>query len=207
MDRMFRWNMFITSFIPLWLTILISNIWDIARYGIEKWKCEQTWRGNFRSIIHNNLVSVIVICVIFVLMFSGIFFINKFLKDKCSNPALPKITINRAARANKLSSEFLLAYILPMIAFNFSELRSVVLFGIYFGMLAFLCIRNNNVYTNIWLEIRGYRMYMCELEGIKMNRIHIYKDCLVISKNDLTTQTGNEIEHWDFDNYIYIDLK
>lgn len=94
-----------------------------------------------------------------------------------------------------------------MIAFNFSELRSVVLFGIYFGMLAFLCIRNNNVYTNIWLEIRGYRMYMCELEGIKMNRIHIYKDCLVISKNDLTTQTGNEIEHWDFDNYIYIDLK
>lgn len=74
-------------------------------------------------------------------------------------------------------------------------------------MLAFLCIRNNNVYTNIWLEFKGYKMFLCELEADRMGRTHLYIDCLVISKNNLTTEIDNYMEYWDFDNYIYIDLK
>ena len=40
-----------------------------------------------------------------------------------------------------------------------------------------------------------------------MGRAHTYEDCLVISKNDLTVKIGNNMEYWDFDNYIYIDLR
>ena len=71
----------------------------------------------------------------------------------------------------------------------------------------FLCIRNSNVYTNIWLEIKGYRMYLCDLETNKMGRPHIYKECLVISPNNLTVKIDNDMAYWDFDNYIYIDLR
>ena len=39
-----------------------------------------------------------------------------------------------------------------------------------------------------------------------MGRTHIYADCLVISKNNLTVEIDNDMKYWDFDNYIYIDL-
>lgn len=50
---------------------------------------------------------------------------------------------------HKLASEFLLAYILPMIAFDFGDMNELILFLIYFSVLVFLCIRNNNM-KNVW---------------------------------------------------------
>ena len=37
MDKKFKWNMFITSFIPLWLTIIVADIWSVIESGIESW--------------------------------------------------------------------------------------------------------------------------------------------------------------------------
>ena len=50
-------------------------------------------------------------------------------------------------------------------------------------------------------------MYLCDLETNKMGRPHIYKECLVISPNNLTVKIDNDMAYWDFDNYIYIDLR
>lgn len=206
MDKKFKWNMFITSFIPLWLTIIVADIWSVVDSGIEYWVYGDNMFYNFVKICKVNLVSIFVVLIIFTLMMVSIISINQFLKDKRSNDEPPRIKIKRALRANKLSSEFLLAYILPMIAFDFTEIKSVVLFAIYFAMLAFLCIRNSNVYTNIWLEFKGFKMFSCDLEANRMGRTHIYTDCLVISKNNLTVKIDNDMKYWDFDNYIYIDL-
>lgn len=206
MDKKFKWNMFITSFIPLWLSIIVADIWSIIDSGIDNWLLEDKIFHNIVKICKMNWVAIFVVLTIFALMLVGIMSINQFLKDKCSNTEAPRIKIKRAIRANKLSSEFLLAYILPMIAFDFTEVKSVALFVIYFAMLAFLCIRNSNVYTNIWLEFKGYKMFSCDLEANRMGRTHIYADCLVISKNNLTVEIDNNMKYWDFDNYIYIDL-
>lgn len=155
MDKNFKWNMFITSFIPLWLSIMISDIWTIVESGINNWLYVDNLLHNLMNICKVNWVCKVVVLIIGTLMIVSIVSINQFLKDKCSNNQPPKIKINKAIRANKLLSEFLLAYILPMIAFDFTGLKSVALFVIYFEMLAFLCIRNSNVYTNIWLEFKG----------------------------------------------------
>ena len=207
MDKSFKWNMFITSFIPLWLSIIVADVWSIIESGIENWSTDIGTLNNLFEVCISNWVSLLVTLLVFVLMITSIVSINIFLKDKCANIQAPRIKIKKAIRANKLSSEFLLAYILPMIAFDFTDIRSVILFMIYFAMLAFLCIRNSNVYTNVWLEFKGYRMFMCDLETKKMGRSHTYTDCLVISKNNLTTKLENDMEYWDFDNYIYIDLR
>lgn len=206
MDKKFKWNMFITSFIPLWLTIMVADIWNVIESGSENWLIGDNIFNNIVKICKMNWVSIFVVLIILVLMLVSIISINRFLSDKCSNNEPPQIKIKRAIRANKLSSEFLLAYILPMIAFDFTEIKSVVLFAIYFAMLAFLCIRNSNVYTNIWLEFKGYKMFSCDLEANRMGRKYLYTDCLVISKNNLTIEIDNDMKYWDFDNYIYIDL-
>ena len=147
--------MFITSFMPLWISMIISDIWTIVESGIKIWRDEESIYFNILNICKENLVCIVVILIIGILMLTSIISINSFLNDKKKNNQPPRIKIKKAVRANKLSSEFLLAYILPMIAFDFAELKSVILFVVYFGMLAFLCIRNSNVYTNIWLEIKG----------------------------------------------------
>ena len=206
MDKRFKWNMFITSFLPLWISIVIANISSIIVSAVEKWKMGEKFLFNIKVILNDNFISIIVTLVVVIVFLVTIWNINRFIKDKNKNPNKPKIKITNAKRANKLSSEFLLAYILPMIAFDFTNLKSIILFVIYFGMLAFLCIRNNNVYTNILLELKGYRMYSCDLEKQVMGKTRLYKECLVISKNNLIIQIDNDIEYWDFDNYIYIDL-
>lgn len=206
MNRKFKWNMLITAFIPLWISIIVSDIWAVVERGMENWEYCESICLNIFNICKENWVCIFIVFVIGILMMISIVSINRFLKEKKSNNYPPRIKIRKAIRVNKLSSEFLLAYILPMIAFDFTKLISVVLFVIYFGILAFLCIRNSNVYTNIWLEFKGYRMYLCDLQADIMDRPHIYKECLVISKNNLTVKIENDIKYWDFDNYIYIDL-
>jgi len=206
MDFKFRWNMFMTSFLPLWISIIIADLWEICNSVDEIWSNKQGIITNLLELVKANIVSVCVIVVVLTLMVSSIISINRFIKYQQGAKNSPKATIIEVKRANKLTSEFLLAYILPMIAFDFTELKSVVLFLIYYGMLAYLCIRNNNVYTNILLELENYKMYTCKMECEKMNKSVVYEDCLVISKNDLITHKGNHIKYWDFDNYIYIDL-
>lgn len=170
MDKKFKWDMFITSFMPLWISIMISNIWSLVDNGIKIWNYKDNLICNICNIYKKNLVSIFVVIIIFWIMISSICAVDSFLKDKSANQSAPKIKIKKAIRAKELSSEFLLAYILPMIAFDFTKLKSVVLFVIYFSTLAFLCIRNNNVYTNIWFEFKGYKMYLCDLEAKKWDK-------------------------------------
>lgn len=206
MDNKFRWDMFITSFLPLWLSIFIEDIWNIVQVGINDWCCNKSFLENLKFTLQETIVCVVVVIVVCIVMITSMCSVNAFLKDKYGIDSPPCTKVNSAVRANNLSSEFLIAYILPMIAFDFSELKSVISFTIYFGMLAFLCVRNSNVYANIWLEFKGYRMYICKLERKILGETCKYNDCLVISKQNLTSMTGKNIKYWDFDNYIYIDL-
>lgn len=198
--------MFVTSFIPLWFSILVLDIWDFIKQSIALWDKGKTYCINIYSCFETGLVQFISIFVIAIVVFISIRGINTFLKDRNASQNNPKGKIIKARKANKLSSEFLLAYILPMIAFDFSDLQKIVLFIIYFTVLAILCIRNNNIYTNILLEFKGYKMYTCDIECDVINRKHIYHDSLIISEDDLTLCEGNEISYWDFDNYIYIRI-
>lgn len=56
-------------------------------------------------------------------------------------------------------------------------------------------------------NLRGYKMFLCDLEAEKLGRLYENNDCLVKSKNNLTTQIDKQMECWDFDNYIYVDLR
>ena len=207
MWRKFKWDMFVTSFIPLWLSILVLDAWNIVSLALEKWDDKNKMLENLKNILCSSCVQVISIIVITILVISSTVGVDYFIKKKLTIKSNhPKGTVKKATKSNKLSSEFLLAYILPMIAFDFDDPKKLVLFMIYFLVLAYLCIRNNNVYTNIFLEFKGYSIYMCDFECIAANKKHIYHDSIVISKTDLTQEEGNDIPYWDFENYIYITV-
>jgi len=202
----FKWDMFVTSFIPLWVSIIVIDIWNIAVFIFDNWDSKQKFIDNLTNVLCGNIIQLVSIAIITIMLIISIIGVNTFLNRKLTKGKnhLAKDKIEKATKANKLSSEFLLAYILPMIAFDFGNLQNLVLFVIYFSVLAFLCIRNNNIYTNILLELKGYRIYTCDFNRKIMDKNHIYHDSIVISKTDLTQEEGNDISYWDFENYIYI---
>lgn len=207
MWQKFKWDMFVTSFIPLWLSIVVLDVWNIISLALAKWETKINLVENIKNVVCKSCVQVISIAVIIILVLYSIAGINSFLKKKLAvKNNHPMGRVKKAIKANKLSSEFLLAYILPMIAFDFSDPQKLVLFLIYFLVLAYLCIRNNNIYTNILLEFKGYRIYTCDFECMVANEKYVYHDSIVISKTDLTQEEGNEIPYWDFENYIYITV-
>lgn len=203
----FKWDMFITSFIPLWVSILFTDIWNLVVNFLESWDSKLGFWKNISQCICSNLLLVISILVIIIIVVVSILGANSFIKKLNNSTNISRGKIINARKANKLSSEFLLAYILPMIAFEFDELKSVILFLIYFAVLAFLCIRNNNIYTNILLEFKGYKMYNCDIECVVLNRTKVYSDSIIISPEDLTINENNRVKYWDFENYIYITVK
>lgn len=206
MWRKFRWDMFVTSFIPLWFSIIVFSMWKIVENSIDVWDKKSKYIYNIVKSIEKSKVELSVTLGVILLVWVSISGVNSFIKDRKSTENNPKGKIIRATKANKLSSEFLLAYILPMIAFDFGDIKDIVLFIIYFSVLAYLCIRNNNIYTNILLELKGYKMYNCDIECLVLEQKKIYHDSLIISEDDLTQMEENEIPYWDFDKYIYIAI-
>lgn len=207
MGKKFKWDMFVTSFIPLWISIIVIDVWEIVNNFVKDWDPKDTAISNFKNLSINNALLWITILIVGVLVVNSLLGIKHFIKARNAAINKHKGIVRLARRANKLTSEFLLAYILPMIAFNFGDAKYIVLFIIYFTVLAILCIRNNNVYTNIYLEFLGYKMYDCDIECSVLNSTHVYKNSLIISPVELTTEIDNEVSYWDFENYIYIVLK
>lgn len=210
MDTKFKWNMFITSFIPLWIAIIVSDLWDIISYIIcWEWQNGSKMQSNnfFVCFCMDNMLLLITISIVLTVVADSIIELSMFIRRKERETSKPKGHLIKTERSNKVSAEFLLAYILPMIAFDFSNVKSVALFCLYFLILAYLCIRNNNVYTNIYLELKKYRMYKCDVECYIANGKKIYQNSLVISKRDLISKVNPDFSYWDFDNYIFIDLE
>ena len=213
MSRVFKWNMFFTSFLPLWASIIVSDIWTVISEGYKFVKGLNTVPVSINGFVHevfrflgNVPIQLVSILILLLHISVSTHYITKEIKLQESSSNREEGCILRAKRANKLTAEFLLAYILPMIAFDFGSLDSIALFLIYFVVLSFLCVRNSNVYTNIFLEFKGYKMYECDIECGVMNKKYIYTDCVVISKNNLTQPLPRKIQYFDFENYIYIDI-
>ena len=114
------------------------------------------------------------------------------------------IRLSRQKRKKTITSEFLLSYILPLFAFDFTVWYEVVLFLIFFTVFAFLCIRHNHFSVNVMLELMGCRFYSCvmKIDGVQINKI-------IISKATLATKINDEINICPVNNEyaVHVDAK
>lgn len=147
MNRYFKISMFYTSFIPLWVAILFIDILSLIRDN------------------SNPYTEIIGISLIMLGMIFSIIVILGSLKIVAREHGMSYRIIN-AQQEKGMSSEFLLSYILPLFAFDFTQWDGTIMFFIYYGILMFLCVRNNNVYANLLFEVLNYKFYSCELQWI-----------------------------------------
>lgn len=174
MNKLFKSAMFFTSFLPLWITILFINIMSIYNNEIN---------------LYSEYIGAI--CIIVGLFISVIIIWGSMKSIK--NSDFKKYKVIEASQEKGITSEFLLSYILPLFAFDFTKWDSVIQFIIYFGILAFLCIRNNNVYANLLFELKNYKFYTCELIWAPEPETKSIQ-VITISRKNLCANKGNTIE-------------
>lgn len=164
-------SMFFISFAPLWVSVIFLDIMSICQKSAN---------------IYTEIISISLI--LFVFLFSLLILIPVFNPHnvKGAHPYQVK-SVNEE---KSITAEFLLSYILPLFAFDFTLWYETVLFLIFFGTFAFLSIRHNHFSVNVVLELMRYRFYVCELQNEDGKNI----TKTVISQEILSAHIGTTID-------------
>lgn len=183
MFKLFSISLYFVSFFPLWVSVLFIDILSIMKSRTEK----GTEYISIGCILIAMFISIIVI-------FHEI--------HKCGREGSTKQTIKVAREEKTITAEFLLSYILPLFAFDFTLWHQVVLFLVFFITLGYLCIRHNYYSINIVLEIVGYRFFHCSLS----NSDHVQTEQLIMSKQRLNELVGTDIYVVALNNEYRLDV-
>jgi len=144
MSKVLSLSLYYTSFVPLWLSILFIDIKSCIENSEHLW----TEKLSIGCILILGLVSLVALMVAL-----------------CTNgkEGTEPYCLKSAQEEKSITAEYLLSYILPLFAFDFTKWDQVLLFLIFFLTLGFLCVRHNYFSVNIVLEILHFRFYKCEL--------------------------------------------
>lgn len=170
MSAITGFSMFFLSFCPLWISVLFVDIKSICEGNPNIWT----------EIISISLLLIVSIIALVVLK-------CELNPRNTSNPQ--EFRIVSAKEEKMITAEYLLSYILPLFAFDFTVWDEVVLFLIFFLVFAFLSIRHNYFSVNILLELLRYRFYSCELE----NEDNVSVSKIIVCQETLSAQIGNVI--------------
>ncbi len=173
MSKLFSFGLFFSSFLPLWISIAAVDIINLHNEEIHT---------------YTELISLFVIIILLVVSLIILWFALRIPK-KYKGENTIKYTITEISEEKSITSEYLLSYILPLFAFDFTHWKDVVLFLIYFGFLAFLCIRHSHFSVNIVLELCGYRFYNSNL--LSTDKVGV--TYMVVSRRKLNSSKGQEI--------------
>lgn len=162
-----------------------------------------TTEGNiiYKLNAQDKATEYISISSILIIMFFSSIVIYRSLSKRGKEGA-KKLTIKSAQEEKSITAEYLLSYILPLFAFDFTLWNQVVLFLVFFLTLVFLCIRHNYYSVNIVLEAAGYRLFQCSLA----NSDNVKMDQLMISKQRLNELVGTDIYVLPLNNDYGLDV-
>lgn len=176
-------SMFFLSFTPLWVSILFLDIKSI----IEN-----------ETSLHTEWISI---CAIVVLALLSTIILSSSLRVK-NRAGIQKYRLTHVEEQKSITAEYLLSYILPLFAFDFTMWDQVILFLVYFLTLGYLCIKHNHLSVNIVLELFHYRFYLCEME----NEDHISVTKYIISREKLINHKNHIISTRPLNNEYSLDL-
>lgn len=183
MSIFFSLSLFYLSFIPLWISVIIVDI----KYIIDGNNCLRTVYISIGCILIALIISLVVVrCGINIKTREGTY----------------EYTIVDAKENKSITTEYMLSYILPLFAFDFTQWNGVVMFLIFFITLGFLCIKHNNFCVNLILETANYRFYSCTLKN--EDKVEIKRT--IISRRRLNTNVGDKVHLKLLNNEFCIDV-
>lgn len=140
---LFQWCMYYLSFTPLWVSVIFMEIMSL-------------WHGADNK--GTEIVSLVMIPLVFIMA------VNVMLRGlKPQKAGAVKYELEEAMEEKLITAEFLATFIIPLFAFDFTTWEGMALFGFFFLVFGWLCVRHNYFCTNIMLDVFKYRIYDCRL--------------------------------------------
>ncbi len=170
MFKLFSISLYVSSFLPLWISVLFIDILSIIENKTD-----------------TGTEYISICCILTAVFLSGAIIYHELHRRGKEGSKVQ--TIKSVKEEKAITAEFLLSYILPLFAFDFTLWRQAVLFLFFFVTLGFLCVRHNYYSVNIILELAGYRFYRCSMS----NSDKVMTEQLVMSRRRLNEMTGSEI--------------
>lgn len=207
MNEWLKWNIRFTSFLPLWISIVIKEIFSIIkRYQelITEYADIPFTREDFLAMCSMELLVIVILLlasIVGALTLSLLLW--RYPKSKKDN-RIGQIVW--AKRAKHVGVDLLIAYMLPLIAFDFAELEGIILFLIYFWVVCIFCIHNNYYFANVLLDGKGYHMYQCDITCESNGKEQTYYGVLVLSRRNLADSSIGEITYKGNDRGIFLNL-
>lgn len=184
MSKVFSLCLYHTSFAPLWISVLFIDIKSCVENESDQ---------------HTELISIICIlisCLVSLIVLKASLYTN-------SKEGTVPCRVTSAKEEKSITAEYLLSYILPLFAFDFTQWSQVVLFLIFYLVLGFLCIRHNYFSANIILEIANFRFYSCSLE----NEDGIVLEQRIVSHRNLNGCVGETLYLKSLNNEYKLDIQ
>lgn len=184
MSSLFLPSLFFLSFLPLWISVVFIDVLSILESNENLW----TEAISLVLIVLGTLISSLVV----------IKQMHRQTVGTCTKP-----TIKEASKQKAIAAEYILFYVLPLLAFDFTKWRQVVQFLIIFATLTFLSLKHRYVYANIVLEVRGYTCYDCTLQNADGSEFAT----VVVSADELTGMLNHRINYADLGGGYGLNLR
>ncbi|MDY6291568.1 MAG: hypothetical protein SPL86_08795 [Succiniclasticum sp.] len=162
-------SVYFLSFTPLWISVLFINAMSLVHGTKTPWA---------------EKISIVGILILFFIAFIVMLRILK--TDKIGTR---KYQLIEVIEEKFVTAEFLATFIMPLYAFDFTKWEDLVLFGFFFCIFGFLCVRHNYFCFNIILEVLNYKTYDCKLIDERGNEVAQK----IISKRNLKIYKNEEI--------------
>lgn len=166
----FQLSMYYLSFTPLWILVVLTDYFSI--------------RDN-NSCLWTEYISIGLILLVWLI---SIWQMKTGLNSK-RNDNIKTIWLEEIEEEKFLVAEFLMSFIFPMFAFDFTSHQGVTLFLVFFIIFGWLCIKHNYFCVNIILEAMDYKIYRCKYRNAD-NKILEKK---ILSKRQLKQHIGERV--------------
>ena len=163
--------LFLSSYTPLFLILLLKVTSQLVDNYQE---AEQIVIKNF---LIANWVSILVLSILFLIIVFPNIILGLILKEtkKTNNPK--HVKVKSVNKMNHIYMEYLISYIIPFLAFDFSDFFDMTALMLLITTIGIIYINSDLLYININFNIRGYNLYnIIDVED---------KDYMLLSKKRL----------------------
>lgn len=108
----------------------------------------------FGPLVENNLISVSSL----LLLVLGLIFLGRF-KYKLGGSSNIPVTISNVENVNYEHLTFLTTYIIPLICFDLSQTRYLIVMAVLLVIIGMIYVKTNLFYANPSLALLGYHIY------------------------------------------------
>ena len=185
-------SLFISSFVPLFIMIVVRDAGQII----------ENIRDGYYFDIRNLFAFSLLISSVLSCLYVKFTLLNKNHIEN-QTYATKKIRNIRIVSVHKtISSDYLMAYLVPLIAFDFGTITGVFSFLTLFTILGSLYAKYNMINFNLMLEFK-YKIFKAD---IYIDQIKEHNDMMLIAYSNNAVNKDVEMTLVEFVDHIYFQV-